>query len=81
MINLIHECINLLSKHLPVGEVLMREIYSFITIDRNKVKNAKGNDFLFITNKLGKTVGMPLSTLAYHKIINIIIMLSLSPCH
>ncbi|MCT4701951.1 site-specific integrase [Enterobacteriaceae bacterium H20N1] len=59
-------------RKLPVGETLMGEIYNYIIVERNKVKNAKGNDFLFITNKLGKTVGMPLSMSAYHKIINII---------
>ncbi|HHD2942320.1 TPA: tyrosine-type recombinase/integrase, partial [Enterobacter kobei] len=59
-------------RKLPIGDVLMKEIYKFITGDRNKVRNSKGNDFLFITNKSGKTVGMPLSKSAYHKIIKII---------
>lgn len=53
-------------------EEVMSELYHYILNDRRKIKNAKKNDFLFITYKKGNTQGKPLSMSAYRKIINTI---------
>ncbi len=52
---------------LPLAESLVKELHSYITQDRRKVKNAKKNDYLFVTYKLEPTVGQPISKGGYHK--------------
>lgn len=46
---------------LPLAESLVQELHSYIIQDRRKVRNAKKNDYLFVTYKLGPTVGNPIS--------------------
>ncbi|WP_214649405.1 tyrosine-type recombinase/integrase [Pectobacterium carotovorum] len=53
-------------------KAVMSELYNYIQQDRLKIRNAKKNDFLFITYKKGDTEGNPLSMSAYRKIIHTI---------
>ena len=46
---------------LPLAESLVQELHSYIIQDRRKVRNAKKNDYLFVTYKPGPTVGHPIS--------------------
>lgn len=57
---------------LPLAESLVQELHRYITQDRRKVRNAKKNDYLFVTYKPGPTVGNPISKGGYHKIFSVI---------
>ena len=57
---------------LPLAESLVQELHSYITQDRRKIRNAKKNDYLFVTYKLGPTVGNPISKAGYHKIFSVV---------
>ncbi|MEW2740298.1 tyrosine-type recombinase/integrase [Providencia sp. PROV130] len=57
---------------LPLAESLVQELHSYIIQDRRKVRNAKKNDYLFVTYKLGPTVGNPISKGGYHKIFSVV---------
>ena len=57
---------------LPLAESLIQELHSYITQDRRKIRNAKKNDYLFVTYKLGPTVGNPISKEGYHKIFSVV---------
>ena len=61
-----------LERMIPLGDVLIKEIHDYITLDRRKIKNAKKNDFLFITHKSGPTVGLPITKSGYYKVINVV---------
>lgn len=61
-----------LERMIPLGDVLIKEIHDYITQDRRKIKNAKKNDFLFITHKSGPTVGLPITKSGYYKVINVV---------
>lgn len=57
---------------LPLAEPLVQELHRYITQDRRKVRNAKKNDYLFVTYKLGPNVGNPISKGGYHKIFSVV---------
>lgn len=57
---------------LPLAESLVQELHGYITQDRRKVRNAKKNDYLFVTYKLGPTVGNPISKGGYYKIFSVV---------
>jgi len=57
---------------LPLADSLVQELHRYITQDRRKVRNAKKNDYLFVTYKLGPTVGNPISKGGYHKIFSVV---------
>ena len=57
---------------LPLAESLVKELHSYITQDRRKIRNAKKNDYLFVTYKSGPTVGNPISKDGYHKIFAVV---------
>lgn len=57
---------------LPLAESLVQELHSYIIQDRRKVRNAKKNDYLFVTYKLGPTIGNPISKGGYHKIFSVV---------
>lgn len=57
---------------LPLAESLVKELHSYITQDRRNVRNAKKNDYLFVTYKRGPTVGLPISKGGYHKIFSVV---------
>lgn len=57
---------------LPLAESLIQELHSYITQDRRKIRNAKKNDYLFVTYKLGPTVGNPISKGGYNKIFSVV---------
>ena len=57
---------------LPLAESLIQELHSYITQDRRKIRNAKKNDYLFVTYKRGPTVGNPISKARYHKIFSLV---------
>lgn len=57
---------------LPLAESLVQELHRYITQDRRKIRNAKKNDYLFVTYKSGPTVGNPISKEGYHKIFSVI---------
>ncbi|MGY3912978.1 tyrosine-type recombinase/integrase [Aeromonas piscicola] len=57
---------------LPLSETLVQELHSYIIQDRRKIRNAKRNDYLFLTYKSGPTVGNPISKEGYHKIFSVI---------
>lgn len=59
-------------RKLSVDTTLMLEISDYILNDRRKIKNAKNNDFLFVTYKEGRTQGQPLSFSSYHKIVSVV---------
>ncbi len=61
-----------LERIIPLGDILVKELHDYITLDRRKIKNAKKNDFLFITHKLGPTVGQPITKSGYYKVINVV---------
>lgn len=61
-----------LERIIPLGDVLVKELHDYITLDRRKIKNAKKNDFLFITHKSGPTVGLPITKSGYYKVINVV---------
>ena len=49
---------------------LVKEIHNYITNIRRNFKKSRKHEYLFVTHKSGPTQGMPLSTMAYHKIID-----------
>lgn len=57
---------------LPLAESLVQELHGYITQDRRNVRNAKKNDYLFVTYKRGPTVGNPISKAGYHKIFSVV---------
>lgn len=57
---------------LPLAESLVQKLHSYIIQDRRKVRNAKKNDYLFVTYKSGPTVGNPISKAGYHKIFSVV---------
>ncbi|HBM1961967.1 TPA: site-specific integrase, partial [Escherichia coli] len=57
---------------LPLAESLAQELHSYILQDRRKVRNAKKNDYLFVTYKSGPTLGNPISKGGYHKIFSVV---------
>ncbi|HDO1318114.1 tyrosine-type recombinase/integrase [Aeromonas veronii] len=57
---------------LPLSETLVQELHNYIIQDRRKVRNAKRNDYLFLTYKSGPTVGKPISKEGYHKIFSVV---------
>ena len=57
---------------LPLAESLVQELHRYITQDRRNVRNAKKNDYLFVTYKRGPTVGNPISKGGYHKIFTVV---------
>ncbi|PNW66765.1 tyrosine-type recombinase/integrase [Aeromonas veronii] len=57
---------------LPLAESLVQELHCYITQDRRKIRNAKRNDYLFVTYKSGPTVGNPISKEGYHKIFSVV---------
>ena len=57
---------------LPLAESLVQELHSYIAQDRRNVRNAKKNDYLFVTYKRGPTVGNPISKAGYHKIFSVV---------
>ena len=57
---------------LPLAKSLVHELHTYITQDRRKVRNAKKNDYLFVTYKRGPTVGNPISKGGYHKIFSVV---------
>lgn len=57
---------------LPLSESLVQELHNYIIQDRRKVRNAKRNDYLFVTYKPGPTVGNPISKSGYHKIFSVV---------
>ncbi|MEI4964443.1 site-specific integrase, partial [Aeromonas caviae] len=57
---------------LPLAESLVKELHDYIIHDRRKVRNAKNNDYLFVTYKSGPTVGKPISKAGYHKIMAVV---------
>ena len=57
---------------LPLSESLVLELHSYIIHDRRKIRNAKKNDYLFVTYKSGPTVGNPISKAGYHKIFSVV---------
>ncbi len=61
-----------LERIIPLGDVLIKELHDYITLDRRKIKNATKNDFLFITHKSGPTVGLPITKSGYYKVINVV---------
>lgn len=54
-------------RRLPVTEILMGEIHSYVMVQRRAVRNANRCPYLFVTHKNGPTVGQPLSIPAYQK--------------
>jgi len=52
---------------LPLAESLVQELHRYITQDRRNVRNAKKNDYLFVTYKRGPTVGNPISKGAWNR--------------
>lgn len=61
-----------LSRLVPLGDLLAKELHDYITQDRRKVGNANRNDFLIVTHKAGPTQGQPLSKPGYHKFIGVV---------
>lgn len=61
-----------LDRRLPVKDTLIQEIYDYIMKYRKLVSNANRHDFLFVTHKLGPTVGCPISKPSYNKIMSLI---------
>lgn len=57
---------------LPLTESLVQELHSYIIQDRRNVRNAKKNDYLFVTYKRGPTLGLPISKGGYHKIFSVV---------
>lgn len=57
---------------LPLAESLVQELHGYITQDRRNVRNAKKNDYLFVTYKRWPTVGNPISKAGYHKIFSVV---------
>ncbi|WP_334180667.1 site-specific integrase [Pseudomonas nitroreducens] len=55
---------------LPVHDRLMREVVKYITEFRNKTPNARRHPYLFISHRMGKTVGQPLSIAGYKKVMD-----------
>lgn len=61
---------------LPLADTLAKELHDYIIQDRRKVQRATKNDFLFITHKIGPTVGQPISKAGYYKVISIVSVIS-----
>lgn len=61
-----------LSRPLPLGDVLVKELHDYITQERRKVRHANRNDFLLVTHKEGPTQGQPMSKASYHKVIAVV---------
>lgn len=61
-----------LERVLPIAENLCKELHDYIVKDRRNIPNAKKNSFLFVTHKLGPTVGKPISRSGYNKVISVI---------
>ena len=59
-----------LERKLPLSAALVKELHDYITNVRRKFKNARKHEYLFVTHKSGPTQGMPLSSMAYHKVID-----------
>lgn len=59
-----------LERKLPLSAALVKELHNYITTVRRKFKNARKHEYLFVTHKSGSTQGMPLSSMAYHKVID-----------
>lgn len=57
---------------MPLADALAKQVHDYITGDRRRVRNVRGNDFLFVTHKEGPTVGQPVSKAAYHKILSVV---------
>ncbi|MGB9076684.1 MAG: site-specific integrase [Terracidiphilus sp.] len=56
----------------PMRETLALVIHTYIKQHRNRVKNARSHEYLFVTHKAGKTVGQALSISSFHKMIKVI---------
>lgn len=61
-----------LERILPIAETLSKELHDYIVKDRRTVPNAKKNSFLFVTHKLGPTVGQPISRSSYYKVLSLV---------
>lgn len=59
-----------MERKLPLSSALAKELHNYITSVRRKFKNARKHEYLFVTHKSGPTQGMPLSSMAYHKVID-----------
>lgn len=57
---------------LPMNDSLVKEVHDYVMKDRRLIKNARKNDFLFVTYKKGPTVGKPISKSGYHKVISVV---------
>ena len=58
------------SRRLPLSDVLMKELHSYITKDRRSVPGAGKHDYLMVTHKEGSSSGMPLSISGYQKVVS-----------
>ncbi len=63
-----------LARLLPLGDVLVKELFDYIQQDRGKVriKSDRHNDFLLLTHKQGPTKGQPISKSAYFKVMAVV---------
>lgn len=61
-----------LDRLIPINDTLIKELHNYIINIRRKVPNSNKNDFLFITHKLGKTCGQPISKSSFNKLISLI---------
>ncbi|EJA6062752.1 tyrosine-type recombinase/integrase [Salmonella enterica] len=57
-------------RKLSLSAPLVKELHNYITNIRRHFKKSRKHDYLFVTHKSGPTQGMPLSSMAYHKIID-----------
>lgn len=61
-----------LERLIPLSSHLAKELHEYIVNDRRLIRNAKKNDFLFVTHKEGPTVGQPVSKSGYHKLMSVV---------
>ncbi|EBL6422362.1 site-specific integrase [Raoultella ornithinolytica] len=57
-------------RKLSLSAPLVKELHNYITNIRRHFKKSRKHEYLFVTHKSGPTQGMPLSSMAYHKIID-----------
>ncbi|NNB27667.1 site-specific integrase [Pseudomonas fragi] len=55
---------------LPLHDSLAKEVTNYIITVRNKTPNARRHPYLFVTHKLGPTVGSPLTIAGYKKMMD-----------